>query len=430
MKFYNKKVLLILIAIILTGLILTVFIQSSLSCQSKRYRKRSRMGGGSEDNVGSSTNWPDPCRFNHLLDGGVFPGKIPTYEDARQALLRIGVQTNETNEDLFNKVEQYFPRDGNSCDLDPNCGWCRDDSEEGGKCLSVGNSSTCPKDKWWNGWKDSCSFSVESVDNKRRDDQSLVRDPTRDEVRWELLLKGETVDSNDNELEEKAARFLPRDQKSCGNPCGWCVESSSSISKYTVSSSTTGTGSENNEQTVTKKLKLGKCVHRDTSGSCAGWWEGSKCIKDCQTMNRLQKHRQGLLNLIKGRRDGKVLDIDDLVQIYEKGYINQDSLESGNSSNRGDEGSDNLLCNAYSDLSERNGIPDCQYDMYDAEGVCQISDTGLDVKNRKISCKDACQKSISGYRHVVHQYCPVKLGDNRSVNGERCYCLRYGKESE
>ena len=699
MNFYNKRVLLIiLLAIILTGLIIAVFVKSSLSCKSK-YCKGRQMGGGSEDNLGSSTNWPDPCRFNHLLDGGIFPGSVPSYEDARQALLRIGVETNGTNEDLFNKVEQYFPRDGNSCDLDPDCGWCRDDSEKGGKCLSVSNSSTCPKDQWWNGWKDSCSFSVEGVNG---------RPPTRDEVKKELLIKGETVVNDDDQLETIASRFLATNQNKCGTTdnsldrCGWCINTNSETKNCSLDNLTnndqdmnrwlssqnidtsdknlercdlweeysrqkkniggksnlsvikekrilehphlpkfmeantieekqrvwtqffkcneknicgkTGTelccnsngrkaskkyltiqkmihyltleknmiqsdsdltkeitrlenlanldehqkkhldrmkgyntriqssdkkstsggdeekskhkividdynssperknrylkrlvsnkwlrlydswqkdriitfshGSlrnellgqidnklnqqrslldsaiENNEgpeisitlkdlnifKSSLKKDKIsidnihqkiintqttsGKCVSNDISGSCAGWWKGSKCIKGCQTMNRLQKHRKGLLNLIKGRRDGKVSDIDDLIQIYEKGYINQDSLKSGHSSNRGDEGSDNLLCNAYSDLSERNGIPDCQYNMYDAEGVCQISDTGLDVKNRKISCEDACQDSISGYRHVTHQYCPVKLGDNRSVGGERCYCLRYGKESE
>ena len=420
------RIILLLIMIILLVLLVNVCILSPLP----KVLTRKMNGGGMSSDVSSdvseegiredtdniennlSTNWPDPCRFNHLLDGGIFPGTIPSYEDARQALLRIGVETNGTKKDLFNKVEQYFPRDGNSCDLDPNCGWCSDKSEDGGKCLSISNSSTCPKDQWWNGWKDSCSFRVESVDNKKRDDQNLVRDPTRDEVRWELLLKGETVDSNDNELEEKAARFLPRDQQSCSNQCGWCVGDEESRE------SDDSKESEADENSIKKKLSMGKCVHKDTSDNCPGWWEGVKCIKGCQTMTRLQKHRREILNRLKG---------------FERNSYNSNQGDSEDSDSEVDDvGEDRkkTLCQAYSDLSERNGIPDCQYDMYDSEGVCQISDTGLDVKNKKISCKDACQNSISGYGYVTHQYCPVKLRDNRSVGGERCYCLRYGKESE
>jgi len=174
----------------------------------------------------------DHCRYNHLLDGGVTPGIRPSYLAAAQALMRKGVINTVTDisaETLMTKIITHFPRNEHDCDLDQQCGWCPGQKLETGgylqgQCLAdTSENKTNCSSEWWTKWNDSCRFTVDGVKD---------RDPTREEVRQALLVRGEEVDvQNARELESRAGSLLARDQQNCGSSCetpsnskcGWCI---------------------------------------------------------------------------------------------------------------------------------------------------------------------------------------------------------------
>jgi len=127
----------------------------------------------------------------------------------------------------------------------------------------------------------------------------------------------------------------------------------------------------------TVEITSGKCVSSDISGSCQGWWEGSNCLKNCDSNNSYQD-----VELAEGVREVP------------------------------------NICQAYRNLEDYKGVPDCRYDMMDTEGICRMGDTLFDVNDKKVGCQEACF-GIEGYSHLGYHWC------SDSKNGDRCYCEKY-----